>query len=139
MEFDSKKYTNQPFVKKNTKPWGYEIIFTKTELPYCGKILHIDAGKRISLQYHDLKQETQMLVNGQCKLIIDDHNQQLVEIEMEAYQGYNILPGQKHRLQAITDCDVFEVSTPEIGTTYRIEDDYQRPDETEAVRREERT
>jgi len=138
MDFDQSKFTNEPFVIKNPKPWGYEIIFTKKDFPYSGKILHVDAGKRLSLQYHDQKKETMMLVKGQCLLIIDDQKGELAEIEMEPFKGYDILPGQKHRLKGITDCDVFEVSTPEIGTTYRLEDDYSRSDETDDLRTAER-
>ena len=136
--FDRTKFTNQPFVKKIAKPWGYEILFSEEDLPYAGKILHLDAGKRISLQLHDEKQETQMLVLGRCMRIADNEQGELVQIEMEPYKGYTVMKGQRHRLQAITDCDVFEVSTPELGTTYRLQDDYKRIDETEQMRTEER-
>jgi mannose-6-phosphate isomerase-like protein (cupin superfamily) len=136
--FDRATFTNQPFLKRIEKPWGYEILFTESDLPYAGKILHIDAGKRLSLQMHDEKQETQFLVSGRCMRIADNEKGDLVEIEMEPGKGYTIMKGQRHRLQGITDCDVFEVSTPEIGTTYRLQDDYKRPDETEQMRTEER-
>lgn len=137
-QFDKSKFTNQPYVKRVEKPWGYEIIFTTPDLPYTGKILHVNAGKRLSLQYHDKKQETQFLVNGRCNLIIDNQQGELSTIEMEPNKGYNLIVGQRHRLQGITNCDVFEVSTPEIGTTYRLEDDFKRPDETEQQRKKER-
>ena len=131
-QFDTSKFTNTPFVKRIDKPWGYEIIFTEGNLPYTGKILHINAGKRLSLQVHDKKQETQFLFSGRCNLIADNQQGELITLEMEVNKGYTILVGQRHRLAAITDCDVFETSTPEFGTTYRLEDDYKRSDETEA-------
>lgn len=136
--FDRSAFSSPPFAQRIEKPWGYEIVFTTPDLPYAGKILHIDAGKRLSLQMHDLKQETQLLMGGRCVRVADDGSGQLVEVEMEPGKGYTIVPGQRHRLRAITDCDVFEVSTPEIGVTFRLDDDYARPDETEAMRTRER-
>ena len=120
------------------KPWGYEIILTESGLPYVGKILHIEAGKRLSLQIHDAKKETGCLVNGRCNLIIENEAGELETREMEKQKGYTININQKHRYSAITDCDIYEVSTPEIGITYRLEDDYARPNETEELRKEER-
>jgi mannose-6-phosphate isomerase len=137
-QFDKSGFTNAPFLKKVTKPWGYELLFTPDNLPYTGKIIHINAGKRLSLQVHDKKQESYFLSTGTCKLVIDNQQGELGEIELEPQKGYTIMVGQRHRLQAITDCDIFEVSTPEIGTTYRLEDDYNRSDETEEMRKEER-
>ncbi len=135
-DIDKTKFTNQPFVKKVEKPWGYEVIFTQEDLPYAGKILHIIAGKRLSLQVHDQKQETQFLIKGRCLRIADDQQGTLVETEMKIGQGYTIFVGQRHRLKSIEDCDVFEVSTPEIGNTYRLEDDYSRGTETEEIRKQ---
>lgn len=134
--FDKSKFTNESYVKKIEKPWGYEIIFTQGDLPYTGKILHINAGKRLSLQYHDQKLETQFLISGRCLRISDNQNGDLIDIEMEKFKGYTINIGQRHRLQAIEDCDVFEVSTPEIGNTYRLDDDYKRSTETEEIRKQ---
>ncbi len=137
-QFDKTTFSNVPFLKKVEKPWGYELIFTNDSLPYAGKIMHITAGKRLSLQVHDKKQESYFLTSGRCKLIVDNNKGELVEIELEPQKGYTVMIGQRHRLQGITDCDIFEVSSPETGTTYRLEDDYQRPDETETMRKQER-
>ncbi|MBU4098049.1 cupin [Patescibacteria group bacterium] len=137
-KFNKKTFTNEPFVKKVIKPWGYEIIFTPADLPYAGKIIHILAEKRLSLQLHDKKQESWYLLRGRGKVIWEDSNGELIETELTPGQGYTCKIGQKHRLAGITDCDIMEVSTPEIGTTYRLEDDYKRPDETEQMRGEER-
>ena len=116
------------------KPWGYEIHWTPPDRPYVGKILHIDAGKRLSFQVHDEKLETWFLVGGRAKVLWDGPDGDLVETELEPGLGYSCVIGQRHRLIGITDCDVLEVSTPELGTTFRLDDDYARPDETEAVR-----
>jgi mannose-6-phosphate isomerase-like protein (cupin superfamily) len=118
------------------KPWGHEIHWTPEDRPYVGKVLHIDAGRRLSLQVHDAKQESWFLMAGRAKVVWDDGSGELVETELEPGLGYSCSIGQRHRLVGITDCDVLEVSTPEIGTTHRLEDDYARPDETEALRRE---
>lgn len=136
MAKDQTLFTTAPFVKKVEKPWGYEIHWAPENLPYMGKIIHITAGKRLSLQIHDKKLETQMLINGQCNLMQDDHSGNLITIKMEHNKGYTVATGQRHRLHAVTNCDVIEVSTPEIGNTYRLEDDYARGTETEEVRKD---
>lgn len=133
---DRSGFNTPPFVKRVEKPWGYELIFTPENLPYTGKIMHINAGKRLSLQIHDKKQETQVLISGKCNSIIENVNGEMETIGMVPMQGYTMMIGQRHRLQAVTDCDVFEVSTPEIGNTYRLEDDYSRPTETEQMRKD---
>jgi mannose-6-phosphate isomerase-like protein (cupin superfamily) len=116
------------------KPWGKEVILTTKDLPYVGKIIHIDQGKRWSTQIHDQKLETFCCVSGQARLItgkdIDHLNQEI----MAENQGYTIQTGTVHRIEAITDVIIFEVSTPETGTTFRLQDDYNRPNETEEIR-----
>ncbi|OGE25292.1 hypothetical protein A3C26_04075 [Candidatus Daviesbacteria bacterium RIFCSPHIGHO2_02_FULL_39_12] len=130
------KFTNAPYIKIVEKPWGYELHFTPDNLPYMGKILHINAGERISLQVHDKKQESWFLKSGRAKIIREDTQGNLTETEMETGFGYTCRLGQKHRLAGITDCEIFEVSTPEIGNTYRLEDDYLRPTETPRMRKD---
>lgn len=119
------------YVKKVEKPWGHEIHFTPDNLPYMGKILHIEAGRRLSLQYHDQKKESWYLLKGRVTMILDG-----AEINMEPGLGYTTSTGQKHRLVGIEDSDILEVSTPEIGNTFRLEDDYSRGTETEEMRKE---
>ncbi len=138
-DFDPSLFTNEPFLTRVEKPWGYELIFTPPDKPYTGKVLHINAGRRISLQFHDEKQETIMLLRGRGILLADNAAGELEEIEMEPGKGYSNIPGQRHRLVAIEDCDFIEASTSESGTTYRLEDDMGRTDETEALRLQERT
>jgi len=134
MNFNPSKFTNVPFQKKVEKPWGWEIHWTPENLPYVGKILHVNAGKRLSLQRHDMKQESWFMVSGKAKIIWDNEKGELIETILEYSQGYTCNIGQRHRLVGITDCDVAEVSTPEIGTTERLEDDFNRPNETEEIR-----
>lgn len=133
---DRSSFINMAYIKRVEKPWGYELHFTPDGLPYMGKILHINEGKRLSLQVHDEKTESWYKLNGRIMMIIEDQEGQMRAIEMEDGQGYTTKVGQKHRLMGITDGEVLEVSTPEIGSTYRLEDDYSRPTETEDMRKD---
>lgn len=137
-QFDKTKFNNASYSKRIDKPWGYEIHWVKEDKPYMGKLLHIDAGKRLSLQIHDKKQESWLIVKGQGKVIWDNNKGELIETELAEGQGFTTEVGQRHRLVGITDCDIIEVSTPEMGTTFRLADDYKRPDETEEQRKKER-
>ena len=137
-DFDRSRFTNEPFLTRVEKPWGYELIFTPPEKPYTGKVLHLNAGQRISLQFHDEKQETIMLLRGEGILLCDNAAGELEEIEMEPGKGYSNVPGQRHRLIALEDCDFIEASTPEVGNTFRLEDDTGRADETAEMRQWER-
>lgn len=134
--FDKTNFNATPFVHRVEKPWGYELIFTQENLPYTGKIMHVNAGTRQSLQIHDKKQETFYLASGRAGVIIENSNGEMITVEFEPGKGYTTQIGQKHRVYAITDADVWEVSMPETGITYRLEDDYKRPDETEDMRKE---
>jgi len=127
-------FSTDPYAKKIEKPWGYEIHWTTDALPYVGKLIHIESGKRLSLQRHDKKQESWFLIGGEAKIIWENNEGRLIETVMTPKQGYTCATGQKHRLSGITDCDIIEVSTPEIGITERLEDDYGRPNETEEMR-----
>lgn len=111
------------------KPWGREIITTATDLPYSGKILEVKSGKRLSLQYHDQKTETLTIISGQASIFLNNEEKVMVQFE-----GYTVKPTNVHRITAITDCQIMEVSTPEIGTTHRLEDDFERTDENNEVR-----
>ena len=136
--FDTSTFTTEGYVKKVDKPWGYELHWVPEGMPYMGKILHINAGCRLSLQVHDIKQESYWLTNGECDLVMENSNGEMEVIHMQKGVGYTTKVGQKHRHQAVTDCDVVEVSMPEQGMTWRLEDDYKRPDETPEQRKLER-
>jgi mannose-6-phosphate isomerase len=106
------------------KPWGYELIWAHTER-YVGKLLHINQGHKLSLQYHRQKDETIHLQNGRLLLVVDE-GAGLMEIELKPGQSYHVRPLTKHRMVALTDCDVLEVSTPELDDVVRLEDAYGR-------------
>ena len=137
-KFDKSTFTNIPYVKRIEKPWGYELHFVQENMPYMGKLMHINKGHRLSLQIHDLKQETYWLTSGECNLIMENPKGELETIPMKKGFGYTTMVGQRHRHEAVTDCDVAEASMPEQGTTWRLEDDYKRPDETPQQRKKER-
>jgi len=124
------------------KPWGWELHLVAADAPYMVKVLHIHAGARLSLQRHlpgptsPAKLETWVLQSGRAKVVWEDGDGHLVEKELESGKGYTAPAGRLHRLAGITDCDIFEASTPEgDGVTERVEDDYHRPDETAEMRR----
>ena len=137
-QFDTTNFSTEPYVRRIEKPWGYELHWVREDAPYMGKIIHINAGARLSLQLHDEKQESWLVVNGQAAVIWEDASGTLTETELQSGQGYSTKLGQRHRLVGITDCDIIEVSTPESGTTWRLEDDYTRPNETPEQRAVER-
>ncbi|HXE09920.1 MAG TPA: cupin [Verrucomicrobiae bacterium] len=138
-KFDPSGFSTAPYVKRIDKPWGYELHWVPAEAPYMGKILHIKEGARLSLQLHDEKQESWFLMNGKAAVIWENEAGELIQTELQAGQGYSTALGQRHRLVGLTDCDVVEVSTPELGTTWRLEDDYARPHETPEQRERERS
>lgn len=136
--FDPTSFSNEPYVKRVEKPWGYELHWVKEGAPYMGKVLHINEGARLSLQVHDEKQESWFLMSGRAAVIWEDSKGELIETELKPGVGYSTLVGQKHRLKGLTDTDILEVSTPELGTTWRLDDDYARPHETPEQRKKER-
>ena len=106
------------------KPWGYEILWARTDR-YVGKILHIEAGKRLSYQYHERKEETLRVQSGRMRLLYDAGEGERT-LEMGPGDVFHVHPGTKHRMEAITDVDVIEVSTPELDDVVRLADDYGR-------------
>lgn len=136
--FDPKDFNNDPYVKRVEKPWGYELHWVREDAPYMGKVLHITAGARLSLQVHDQKQESWFVMNGRAAVIWENDKGELIETELQPGFGYSTKLGQKHRLKGLTDCNILEVSTPELGTTWRLEDDFARPHETPKQRKKER-
>jgi len=136
--FDRNNFVLKPYARRIGKPWGWELHWTPADLPYMGKVLHIKAGARLSLQVHDQKVESWMLLAGRACVAWEGQDGRLHNTELQIGQGYVCQLGQKHRLTGITDCDIVEVSTPELGTTLRLEDDFGRPHESPAQRALER-
>jgi mannose-6-phosphate isomerase len=137
-QFDPANFRIEPYARRIEKPWGYEIHWVAADAPYMGKILHIKAGARLSLQVHDQKQESWLVVSGQAAVVWENQAGELIQTELLPGQGYSTKLGQRHRLIGVTNCDIVEVSTPELGTTWRLEDDYARPHETPEQRATER-
>ena len=113
-------------VTRVEKPWGYEIHWAKTDR-YVGKVIHINKGHALSLQYHNLKDETVYLLSGRLLFEIDVDGK-LVTKELTPGQAMRVTPKTVHRMTAIDDCDVLEASTPELTDVVRLEDRYGRTD-----------
>jgi mannose-6-phosphate isomerase-like protein (cupin superfamily) len=139
-DFDASTFSLDPLARRIEKPWGYEILLSPPDAPYASKLIHVRAGKRLSLQLHDTKVETQTLVAGRGVLVLEGADGELHDIDMQPGVGYHVAVGQRHRLCAAPDEDatIFEASTPEVGVTLRLHDDYARPHETEQLRQSER-
>jgi len=111
--------------KKIDKPWGYELVWAETP-HYVGKILVINPGESLSLQYHKIKEETLYLESGECLLEAGEDESQLKKINLVAGDVFHIPPGYRHRLSAVTKCRFFEVSTPHLTDVVRLQDKYGR-------------
>lgn len=108
------------------KPWGHEMIWAHSDL-YVGKVLHIKAGHALSVQYHDMKDETIHLLRGQMTYRVDVRDGRgLVEVPFAEGESYRNTPGHIHQMEAVTDCDVLEVSTPHLDDVVRLTDRYGR-------------
>ncbi len=121
------------------KPWGYELIWAKTDR-YVGKILHVRAGEALSLQYHRVKDETIMVLSGRLRFefFFEGASPSMISSKPDGAVGgggsrelgprepFHISPGMRHRMIAIEDTDVLEVSTPELDDVVRLEDRYGR-------------
>jgi mannose-6-phosphate isomerase len=106
------------------KPWGYELIWAHTER-YVGKILHINKGESLSYQYHRIKDETVRLLSGAMEMDLEIDGMRS-KVLLKPGDCLHIVPGMKHRMTAVENCDVLEVSTPELDDVVRLEDRYGR-------------
>ena len=112
-------------MRRVEKPWGHEVIWADTDL-YVGKVLHVKAGHALSLQYHERKDETIHLWRGRMKFFVGPSAEALEMIEMNEGDSYRVTPGTVHRMEAITDVDILEASTPHLDDVVRLEDRYGR-------------
>lgn len=106
------------------KPWGHETIWAKTEA-YVGKILHIKAGEALSVQYHRIKDETVYLLSGHLLYRVWNGDTP-VDVDLKVGEAYRITPGTVHQMEAVTDCELLEVSTPHLDDVVRLKDRYGR-------------
>jgi mannose-6-phosphate isomerase-like protein (cupin superfamily) len=138
------------------KPWGHETIWARTDR-YVGKILHIKAGHALSVQYHNVKDETVYLLRGEMRYWVGETEvagrrsqvaepaselrpqatgetaaaaklpvPQMSDVHLQVGDAYRITPHTIHYMEAVTDCDVLEVSTPELDDVVRLKDRYGR-------------
>ena len=113
------------------KPWGWENRFAITDR-YLGKVIHINPGEMLSLQYHVRKDETILIVKGVMDLQLDDEQGTMRTHRLTPGMSQRIVPGRKHRMIAVEECEFFEVSSPEIDDVVRLEDKYGRAGTTKA-------
>ena len=108
------------------KPWGHEVIWAHTGL-YVGKVLHIKAGHSLSVQYHNQKDETIHVLSGEMIYrVADAAGQPLREVRLVAGESYRNEPGHIHQMEAVTDCQLLEASTPHLDDVVRLSDRYGR-------------
>lgn len=112
-------------MKRVEKPWGHEFIWAVTDR-YVGKVLHIKKGEKLSLQYHRKKDETVMVWSGRMKFEHYAEGEAPQFKELGPGEAFHVTPGLRHRMIAIEDTDVFEVSTTELDDVVRLEDAYGR-------------
>ncbi len=112
-------------VTRVDKPWGYELHWAKTDR-YVGKVLHVNAGHALSLQYHNRKDETIYLYSGKLLFEMGPTADALTKREMLPGDSVHVTPTTVHRMTALEDCDVLEVSTPELDDVVRLADLYGR-------------
>lgn len=111
--------------RKVEKPWGYELLWAERP-DYVGKILHVNAGEALSLQYHEEKDETIHLLSGHMKFFAGPSADELEKVDLHTGQSFHVAPGTVHRMEAVTDCDILEASTNHLDDVVRLEDRYGR-------------
>lgn len=116
--FDHREITRIP------KPWGYELIWGKTDR-YVGKVLHVNTGQSLSLQYHEMKDETLYVIRGKVRLSLQ-HGDEKRTVILEVGQAFHIPPRLIHRIEALEEADIIEASTSELDDVVRLEDRYGR-------------
>jgi mannose-6-phosphate isomerase len=107
------------------KPWGWELVWAEAE-KYAGKLLHVRAGESLSLQYHERKDESWLVQEGRARLEVGLVDGELETVEIGPGDAFHFEPGTVHRVTAIEDTLVIEVSTPELADVVRLEDAYGR-------------
>jgi len=112
-------------IEKTEKPWGYELLWAKTN-DYVAKVLFVKAGESLSLQYHEEKEETLFLESGQCDLYAGPEVASLKKQDFKVGDSFHVPPRLIHQISAVTDCRIFEVSTPQLHDVVRLKDRYGR-------------
>jgi mannose-6-phosphate isomerase len=114
-----------PWAHRIEKPWGHELRWAITDR-YLGKLIHVNEGHQLSLQYHVQKDETIFIASGLLDLVLEDDAGRLHVHRMSPGMSARVRPGRRHRFIAVEDTELFEVSSPEIDDVVRLEDSYGR-------------
>jgi mannose-6-phosphate isomerase len=113
-------------VRRVEKPWGYELIWAVTDR-YVGKVLFVRSGHSLSLQFHREKDEAWLVQSGRAKLELGDAGETILHEEVVAAgAAFHYAPGTVHRVTALEDTTILEVSTPHLDDVVRLEDAYGR-------------
>jgi mannose-6-phosphate isomerase-like protein (cupin superfamily) len=112
-------------LRRVPKPWGHELIWALTDR-YCGKVLVIEAGKRLSLQKHVAKDESIYVLSGRLLLYLEDDGGDVRQVVLGPGEARHVPTGRIHRYEALERTELFEVSTPELDDVVRLSDDYGR-------------
>jgi mannose-6-phosphate isomerase len=112
-------------LRRVPKPWGHELIWALTDR-YCGKVLVIEQGERLSLQKHVAKDESIYVTSGRLLLYLEDDGGEVRQVELGPGDARHVPPGRIHRFEALERTELFEVSTPELDDVVRLSDDYGR-------------
>jgi mannose-6-phosphate isomerase-like protein (cupin superfamily) len=107
------------------KPWGHELIWAHTDR-YVGKVIVIEAGSRLSLQRHEAKDESVLVLSGRLRLHLEDDDGVIRQHDLGVGEHRHVPTGRVHRFEAIERCELIEVSTPELDDVIRLEDDFGR-------------
>lgn len=121
---ETRGYLKRASFQVVTKPWGSELVWAHTP-KYVGKVLRIRKGGRLSLQYHRWKDETIHVLSGTMDFEVEERGR-MVTRRLRRGEGYRIKPGVRHRMSAVSDCEIIEVSTPQLMDIVRLEDVYGR-------------
>ena len=111
--------------RRVAKPWGEELIWALTDR-YCGKIITIETGRRLSLQYHEQKDEAILVLTGRLLLHLESDDGEMTARELGPGEATHVAVGRRHRYEAIERVELVEVSTAEIDDVVRVEDDFGR-------------
>jgi len=107
------------------KPWGWELVWAEAD-EYVGKLLFVRAGESLSLQYHEVKDESWLVQEGRARLELGDVGGELETVEIARGDAFRFRPRTVHRVTAVEDFLVVEVSTPQLSDVVRLEDKYGR-------------
>ena len=120
---------NEGLPRRTEKPWGYELLYAHTSR-YVGKVIFVEKGHRLSLQYHQRKDESMYILSGKARIDFGEDEAKLTSLVLEPGGTIRLKPLTRHRVEALEDTTLLEVSTPELEDVVRLRDDYGRAEES---------